>query len=76
MRGAVYKRGSTWTWHFDIDPDPLTGRRRQRTKGGYKTKKTAEQALAEAIGQWRTGGSPSAPPAPSATSCRRNGCRQ
>jgi integrase len=55
MRGAVYKRGSTWTWHFDVDPDPLTGRRRQRTKGGYKTKKAAEQALAEAIGQWRTG---------------------
>ena len=55
MRGAVYKRGSTWTWHFDIDPDPLTGRRRQRTKGGYKTKKAAEQALAEAIGQWRAG---------------------
>jgi hypothetical protein len=55
MRGAVYKRGSTWTWHFDIDPDPLTGRRRQRTKGGYQTKKAAEQALADAIGQWRTG---------------------
>src|SRR5215208_3660290 len=55
MRGAVYKRGSTWTWHFDIDADPLTGRRRQRTKGGYKTKKAAEQALAEAIGQWRSG---------------------
>jgi len=55
MRGAVYKRGSTWTWHFDIDPDPLTGRRRQRTKGGYQTKKAAEQALAEAIGQWRSG---------------------
>jgi Arm DNA-binding domain len=51
MRGAVYKRGSTWTWHFDIDPDPLTGRRRQRTKGGYQTKKAAEQALADAIGQ-------------------------
>src|SRR6266511_1363263 len=55
MRGAVYKRGSTWTWHFDVDPDALTGRRRQRTKGGYKTKKAAEQALAEAIGQWRGG---------------------
>src|SRR5829696_1688731 len=55
MRGAVYKRGSTWTWHFDIDPDPLTGRRRQRTKVGYQTKKAAEQALADAIGQWRTG---------------------
>src|SRR4029453_9060719 len=55
MRGAVYKRGATWTWHFDVDPDPLTGRRGQRTKGGYQTKKAAEQALAEAIGQWRAG---------------------
>jgi integrase len=55
MRGAVYKRGSTWTWHFDVDPDPLTGRRRQRTKGGYPTKKAAEQALGEAIGRWRAG---------------------
>src|SRR4029450_10637702 len=66
MRGAVYKRGSTWTWHFDIDPDPLTGRRRQRTKGGYQTKKAAEQALAEAIGQWRTGRLPQSarPPPP------------
>jgi hypothetical protein len=44
MRGAVYKRGSTWTRHFDIDPDPLTGRRRQRTKDGYKTKKVLRAA--------------------------------
>ena len=72
MRGAVYKRGSTWTWHFDIDPDPLTGRRRQRTKGGYQTKKAAEQALADGAPV----GSPSAPPTPSATSCRKNGCRR
>jgi hypothetical protein len=42
---------------LDVDPDPLTGRRRQRTKGGYKTKKAAEQALAEAIGQWPGPGS-------------------
>jgi len=55
MRGSVYKRGSTWTWHFDVDPDPLSGRRRQRTRGGYATKKAAERALAEAIGQWRAG---------------------
>ena len=75
MRGAVYKRGSTWTWHFDIDPDPLTGRRRQRTKGGYKTKKAAEQAWLRRSAN----GDRSAPPAlhpHSATSSRKNGCRR
>ena len=74
MRGAVYKRGSTWTWHFDIDSDPLTGRRRQRTKGGYKTKKAAEQARPKPSANGEPVGSPSAPPTPSATSSRKNGC--
>jgi Phage integrase family len=31
MRGSVYKRGSTWTWHVDVGVDPVTGRRRQQT---------------------------------------------
>jgi hypothetical protein len=26
MRGSVRKRGSTWTWYLDVDPNPLTGR--------------------------------------------------
>jgi hypothetical protein len=38
MRGSVYKRGSTWTWVLDVGVDPVTGKRRQRTKGGYRTK--------------------------------------
>ena len=33
----------------DVGRDPATGRRRQRTKGGFRTKREAEQALAEVI---------------------------
>jgi hypothetical protein len=33
----------------DVGRDPASGRRRQRTKGGYRTKKEAQQALAAVI---------------------------
>jgi hypothetical protein len=33
----------------DVGRDPATGRRRQRTKGGSRTKKDAERALAETM---------------------------
>ena len=29
MKGHVYKRGKNWSYRFDIEPDPLTGKRRQ-----------------------------------------------
>jgi hypothetical protein len=54
MRGFVRKRGSTYTWYFDI-PDPVTGRRRQYSKGGFRTKKECQQALNEALSALRTG---------------------
>jgi Arm DNA-binding domain len=76
MRGAVYKRGSTWTWHFDIDPDPLTGRRRQRTKGGYKTKKAPSRHWLRPSANGERAGSPSVPPIASATSFSRSGYRR
>jgi integrase len=46
-RGSVRKRGSTWTVVVDVGPDPVTGRRRQKSKGGYRTRKAAETALRE-----------------------------
>jgi integrase len=49
MRGHVHKRGKSWAYVFDAGRDPATGRRRQRTKGGFPTKKAAESALAEAL---------------------------
>jgi integrase len=45
MRGHVYRRGGTWTYVADAGRDPATGRRRQRTKGGFASKKVAETAL-------------------------------
>ncbi|HEX6444684.1 MAG TPA: tyrosine-type recombinase/integrase [Streptosporangiales bacterium] len=49
MKGHVYKRGQTWTYMFDGPPDPLTGKRKQVTKGGWPTRKIAWEKCREAI---------------------------
>ena len=54
-RGSIRKRGKTWTWYLDAGPDPLTGKRRQVSKGGYPTRRAAEEGLAEAIAKRREG---------------------
>jgi integrase len=36
------KRGVTWSYTIDTGVDPQTGKRKQRTKGGFKTKKEAQ----------------------------------
>jgi integrase len=55
MRGSVYKRGSTWTWHVDVRVDPVTGKRKQQTKGGFKTKRECQAALNDALAALRAG---------------------
>ena len=55
MRGSMRKRGSTWTWYLFVDPDPVTGKRRQRSKGGFRTKKECQEALNDALATVRTG---------------------
>jgi integrase len=54
MRGGTRKRGGTWTWYFDA-VDPVTGKRRQRSKGGFRTKREAQAALSEALAAYRAG---------------------
>jgi integrase len=54
MRGGTRKRGETWTWFFDA-VDPVTGKRRQRSKGGFRTKREAQAALSEALAAYRAG---------------------
>ena len=52
-RGHVYKRGDSWTYVLDIS---LPGqRRRQKSKGGYRTKREALAGLNEAQGALQRG---------------------
>jgi len=54
MRGSIRKRGSTYTWYLDV-PDPVTGKRRQRSRGGFRTKRECQAALNEALAALRVG---------------------
>ena len=38
-----------------MGPDPVTGKRRQRTKSGFKTKREAEEAVRVVLDEVRTG---------------------
>jgi hypothetical protein len=49
MRGHVHKRGKTWSYVLDCGRDPATARPQQRTKGGFRTRKAAEDALSIAL---------------------------
>lgn len=40
----IRKRGKTWYYTVDTDRHPVTGERIQETKGGFRTKKEAENA--------------------------------
>jgi len=54
MRGSVRKRGSTYTWYLFV-PDPVTGKRRQHSKGGFRTKRECQAALNDALAALRVG---------------------
>lgn len=58
MRGHVRKR-RTWEFIVDIGRDPVTGRRRQKSKSGFAAKREAESALHEFIRYIEGGGDPS-----------------
>ena len=51
MRGSVMKPGQTWTYVVDVGRDPETNKRRERWKGGLATKRAAEFALRQLLGQ-------------------------
>src|SRR4051794_2199617 len=57
MRGHVYKRGSTWTYVHDADRT-LSGQRRQRTRGGFPTRREAQAALAADLAKYAGGEAP------------------
>lgn len=49
MRGSSRKRGSTWTAYWDLSADPTTGKRRQASKGGFRTQKDAHRHLSSVL---------------------------
>jgi len=54
MRGHAYKRGERWTVVYDEQPDE-TGKRRQRSKGGFATRKEAERFLTDTLARLDSG---------------------
>lgn len=46
MKGYFRKRGKTWSVTYDVGVDKY-GKRKQKSKGGFKTKREAQEFLAE-----------------------------
>ncbi|VXC52828.1 Prophage LambdaBa04, site-specific recombinase, phage integrase family protein [Bacillus sp. 349Y] len=55
MKGSIRKRGNKYSYTVDIGRDPVTGKRQQKTKSGFKTKKEAQAALAKMINEVESG---------------------
>jgi integrase len=49
MKGYIRKRGDKYSFTVDIGKDPRTGKRKQKTVSGFRTKKEAQVALAELV---------------------------
>ena len=53
MRGHLTKydgkHGTTWGFVVDVGRDPTTGRRRQKSNSGFRTRRLAERAMADFI---------------------------
>ena len=47
MNGGTRKRGATWSYYFDLGK--VDGKPKRKEKGGFRTKKEAEAALAKAL---------------------------
>lgn len=54
MNGGTRKRGSTWSYYFDLGK--VDGKRKKKEKGGFRTKKEAELALAAALNEYNNAG--------------------
>ena len=54
MRGHFKKRGASWYFWVELEPGP-DGKRRQKSRGGFKTRKEAEHAFAALRDEIRLG---------------------
>ena len=54
MKGGTRKRGKSWSYYFDAAQ--VDGKRKKIEKGGFRTKKDAEAALAKALTEYDNSG--------------------
>lgn len=55
MRGSVVKKGDRYYVKIELDPDPRTGRRRQKWHSGFRTKREAERARVDLLSKFDRG---------------------
>ncbi|MDQ3691701.1 MAG: site-specific integrase [Chloroflexota bacterium] len=55
MRGSVLKKGARWYVKIELDPDPGTGRRRQKWHSGFRTRRDAERARIDLLSKFDRG---------------------
>ena len=54
-QGSIYRRGQTWTAVVDTGRDPTTRKRRQKSQGGFATKREATRWLADVQARFNQG---------------------
>ena len=55
MRGSVLNKGDRWYVKIELDPDPVTGRRRQKWHSGFRTRRDAERARVDLLSKFDRG---------------------
>lgn len=55
MRGSVVEKGGAYYVKIELDPDPATGRRRQKWHSGFRTKREAERARIDLLSKFDRG---------------------
>lgn len=55
MRGSVVKKGNRYFVKIELDPNPETGRRRQKWHSGFRTKREAEKARIDLLSKFDRG---------------------
>lgn len=51
----IRKRGDSWSYTIDAGRDPVTSKRKQKTKGGFKSEKAAERAAIKVLAELESG---------------------
>ncbi len=55
MKGHIYRRDGGYTYVIDLGKNPITNKRQQKSKGGFKTKREAQSSLAKALTEYNEG---------------------